>query len=158
MGSDPNGTGGLSVTLKQDGKDGAWIVFHGSIERITEDLSAAFNLDPTQYASFADLSLEASRNYKALGSAIHSLGARTTRSTPNPGSSSPAWEEARQGSEQAAPAEPEAPARNPLYDQLEALTNLEDHRQLWAKNRSSFDADAELLEAWKTKGRALKAA
>lgn len=143
--SDPNERSGISVTLKQDGKDGTWIVFHGSPERVGEDIAQTFGMSPE---TVADMDLvgqvvEATRVYKGMATVGRVLGGRQTKG------GSEAWAQARD----AAPAEP---ARDPLYVDIEEQTSVDGLKKLWAENRATFDNDAELFAAWKAKGKSIK--
>lgn len=87
MTPDPNERGaGLSVTIKQDSRDGTWVVFHGSIERIREDMAEA--MDIPNEGSLSDMIASATAKFKGEGNVARVLGGKpTAASSPNGGSS-----------------------------------------------------------------------
>lgn len=159
MGSDPNSEGGITVTLKQKqsenfANDGSWIVFHGSVERVREDIGAAFGLEE----SAKELTLvELASNAKALFQGA-SVAGNKLGGTAVPADSSPAWEEARSSAGSTPASEPEAPPVNPLLAKVEEAVDVPALRDLWARNEAEFKASDELTAAWKAKGKALSEA
>lgn len=147
--SDPHNPRGMSVTLKGEGKDPTWLVFHGSPASVKEDIIEAFNLT----GEFADLSLhelqvEATRIHKATANVSRVLGGRPVPASSE--SSTAAWNDAR--------AEPVVPVVNPLIERIASLTTVPEVRDLYARNEAEFKADADLLALWKAKGKELAAA
>lgn len=143
--ANPHEDGGVSITLKQDGRDGMWTVFHGSPARIRENIIALFGLEGVDELTLHEVSLEAQRIYKGAGNAASILGARPVASK-----SSEAWKQAQ--ATEAAPAEPE---RDPLLDKIEAVKDVESLKLLWAENRPAFDENPDLLSQWKLRGKAI---
>lgn len=146
--SDPHEPGGLSVTLKKDGKDASWIVFHGSVDRIKEDIGKAFDMEAdAQELSLVGLALNADNLWKGTGHAGRVLGARATSG------GSPPWDEAR--AQSSAPAEP---VKDPLFAKVESAEDVPALKLLFAENKSAFDANTELFAAWKAKGKSIQEA
>lgn len=150
MADNPYAGKGMSITLKQDGKDGTWAVFHGTVEGIREQIEAFFGYDRDEELKPFDVVLSATQDYKASGRVASGLGGRTLGASK----SADAFAAAR-GEAPAAPAEP---VRNPLYDTIEQMGSVEALRTLWAENRAAFDAEPELMAAWNAKGKSLVAA
>ena len=148
--SDPYEPSGMSVTLKQDAKDGMWMVFHGSPSKISEMIREAIPEVADVEGGLLDVAMEANTIYKAA-TTVSSAGGK---SLSNRGGGS-GW--SRKGKvEESATETPAEPEVDPLVEAIEALGNTTDHKQLWAKNRARFDAEPDLLDKWKAKGRALR--
>lgn len=144
MASDPNGVGEVSITFKEDGRDGTWLVFRGTPARIREDIIEVFNLEGTDDLTVHEVAIEARRKVKATGHVAASLGGR-------PAGSGGSWQKAGQKAAE----QPAGPERDPLYDTVEAIDSVDALRKLWAENREAFDNNADLMSAWKTKGQEL---
>lgn len=145
---DPHKPGGMSATLKQEGKDRPWLVFHGSPASVARDIKATFPELAESDESLADLVNEAQRLFSAVGNAHRTLGARPAGNNKN-GS---AWAEARGDS---APAEQKPEPT--LAEIIEALESVEEAKELWL-DRSDEIKSASLVEAWTAKAKALKPA
>ncbi|WP_367135761.1 hypothetical protein [Saccharothrix sp. HUAS TT1] len=161
---------GLSVTIKYDkGHDATWAVFTGTPESIRQDIASYFGVAS---ATLADLSLHeivvnmtqiahgVTTAATLLGATvIPTQGQTPVSAPPKPGqdvwadagntASTPPWQDL--------PAAPAAPERNPLLDQIAAAPTIPDLQRLWAENQAAF-ADGALMDAYKARGRALKAA
>lgn len=150
--SDPYTRGGMSVTLKADGKDGTWVVYHGTPEQIREQILATFEIEESKDAPLFDLINEATRIYKAAGNVSSGLGGRVVSSSKQadkPAGS--AWEQASN-----APAEPEVdPNVARLEGEIEGAASVDALKELYARNVAVFESNADLMDAWKAKGRAL---
>ena len=68
--SDPNQVRNISVTLKGDGKDATWVVFHGSVAAVREQIEEA------RESGLFDLINEVTAEYKAVGNVVQKLGAK----------------------------------------------------------------------------------
>lgn len=154
--SDPYEKSGVSATLKVEGRDKPWLVFHGSVERVKEDIVKAFGFEtPDEGTTLHALVLDANsmlngsgRLLKAFpGSTIESRGASSAFAEARNDDGNPPWDEPKQQS-----------ATEAMYDQIEAAESTDALKHLWATNRAAFDGDVELFAAWKAKGKALKEA
>lgn len=157
---------GLSVTIKvpesrKYAGDSPWLVFHGSPGFIREALVETFAPgDDVAGLPLFELVIECQQLASAVAAVKQGLGGRTVR----PGSSggSAAFAAARgdsvasEGGSAATP--PVEPERDPLFGSVEAAGSVDELKSLWATNRAAFDGNAELFEAWKAKGKALKEA
>lgn len=166
MSANPFEGSDVTVTIKY-GKDfsDSWAVFRGSVEGVRANIIAYFGFDGAKLAgnTLNEVVVMATSHAHGMRTAGASLGATVLPS---------------QRTESAAPAttgtatvETEAPATagdvwgedsadagpNPLFAQVEAITSIDDLKRLWAENQAAF-AEGELLEAYKAKGKALKAA
>lgn len=156
--SDPHERGdGISVTLKQDGKDGTWLVFHGSPARVREQIIDVFpGIDPEHDAPLFDLINEATRLYKAAGNLNSTLGGRVVGKGKSEGNAptGSAWDRAQAGNT----AEPE-PEVDPNVTRIEAAieeaADVASLKELYARNKVHFDANPDLLAAYKAKGKSL---
>jgi hypothetical protein len=156
--SDPHERGdGISVTLKQDGKDGTWLVFHGSAARVREQIIEVFpGIDETGDAPLFDLINEATRLYKAAGNINSTLGGRVVGSkgkSESNGATGSAWDRAAGNT---ADAEPEVdPNVARIEAAIEEATDVASLKELYARNKVHFENHPDLLTAYKTKGKAL---
>jgi hypothetical protein len=160
---DPNEPGRISVTLKQDevrGRDfsspGTWIVFHGSPAEVRSQITETFGI--ADEGSLADLISAATSEFKATGNVSTGLGGRVigngSKQTGPTGSGS-AWDRAA-GNGAEAPAEPEVdPNVTRVLAEIEAVTDVPALQQVYARNKAVFDANEDVLAAYKAKGKSL---
>lgn len=153
------------MTIKFQGKDAPWCVYRGTAEEIKDALALDFELD---CASVADLSLSAvvnnaQRHAEALSAVKGTVLATvaTSASTAPTGASSdeaqqPTGTDAWAAAEAAGTEQKTEDPLAPLYAAIEAATNRDALKRLWAENQAAF-ADADLTAAWKTKGKSLPA-
>lgn len=156
--SDPGERAGMSVTLKADGKDGTWVVFHGTPARIREQIIETFQIEESKDSPLFDLINEATRIYKAAGNVSSGLGGRVIAF---PGGKDSSAEQAPAGSAwdraQSAPEPQVDPNVVRLQGEIEGAASVDALRELYARNKAAFDEDADLMTAWKAKGKALSA-
>lgn len=151
-----SGSRETSVTIKYGKEfDKTWAVFRGSALEIRQQLLDYFDLphEGTSELSLHALVINCTKLAQGSATVAGILGgtAIPASSSPAPGSGGTAFDEP------SAPAEPEAPAVNPLYVAIEQAASVDDLKKLWAENQSAF-SDAELMNAWKARGQALQAA
>lgn len=154
--SNPHEPGRISVTLKQDGKDGTWIVFHGSAAEIRSQVIEAFDMEGQDDAPLYDLVNEATRMFKAAGNVTSRLGGRVVSNKSNSESASSegsAWDRAGNGAE--APAPEVDPDVVRLTAAIEDAADVAALKELFARNKAVFDANPDLVVAWKAKGKSL---
>lgn len=152
MTESPWGGGETTVTIKYGkGYDETWGVFRGSVEAIRAQLIAYFEIPEADHEGLSvhDLVLNATRLAQSTSAAAVGLGGKVLAKGDAPASGG--WAKAAAG---LSPAEPE---RNPLYGLIEACADREALKDVYARNVDTFKADAELLAAWKAKGKALTA-
>lgn len=156
--SDPHSPGDMKVTIKYGkGYEESWAVFGGTPQAVRENICAYFNIE---CASVADLSLHELVVQVTKVAHGTSLIANQLGGTPIPdkGAQAPAQETAQAAtSAPSAAPEPEADP-NPLLARIEAQESVQTLQRLWAENQQAFAADADLMAAYKAKGRALQGA
>ena len=151
--SDPHEREGMSVTLKHDGKEGTWIVFHGSPAMIREQMLATFpGLEATAETPLYDIVNEATRMFKASGNVTSALGGRVIPSGNRSSQSGSAWDSGSAGNSDEPKPGPEVVR---LTAAIEAAEKVEDLHDLYARNKAAFDENADLMSEWKAKGKAL---
>jgi hypothetical protein len=149
---------GITVTVKYGkGYEESWVVFRGpSITQVREDIIDYFGMDRASVAelTLSDVVVNATNLAHGKGNVAAALGATVIKSGPTPAATenpaSSAWA-------QAAQQEAEAPAENPMLARIAATTNVDELKRLWAENQAAF-AEADVMAAWKARGKALKAA
>lgn len=157
----------MSVTIKYGkGHDDTWAGFTGSPEDIREYVISYFGLDRASVAGLttdevvlnATQLAHSTRNVAAALGAVAIPSSESAASAPAQATSSSGggdpWAAAA-GSASSAPAQPEV---NPLVAQIEASPTVDDLKRLWAENQAAFAADANLMSAWKARGKALSTA
>ncbi len=158
--SDPWEGGGraITVTIKYGkGYDDSWVVFRGDAESIREDVIGYFGMDR---ASVAELTLselivnatQYAHGKTAVASTLNGavIGHKPSEAQDAQGKSSDPWAAA----EQQASAQPQ---ENPMLARIAACTTGDELRRLWAGDQAAF-ADAEVMAAWKARGKALQGA
>lgn len=152
---DPHKPGHMSVTLKQDGKDGTWIVFHGTAKDIRSQIIATFDMEGQEDAPLYDLINEATSTYKATGNLNSSLGGRVIKKGDASASSKggSAWDRATgAGAPQEEPVDLNVVR---LTKAIEDATDVPALHNLYARDKAHFEANAELFAAWQAKGKSL---
>ncbi|MCG8926667.1 hypothetical protein [Lentzea sp. CC55] len=170
----------VTVTIKGKGdKADPWAVFYGSPAEIREDLIGYFGLDsysteqhtlhelvqlaakiasgapmPAGMQASASGDSEAEAEARAMKLLKDELGARPVGESTT---AEDVW-----ASASSSPADPpwptdDKPVVNPMLARIDACASVEALKKLWAENQAAF-ADGSLMDAYKAKGRALKAA
>ncbi|MFG3223243.1 hypothetical protein ACGF07_00460 [Kitasatospora sp. NPDC048194] len=134
--------GRITVTIKYGkGHDDSWAVFRGSAEVIQRDIVDFFGMDGKSVTGLpvSDLVVEAARAAQATSMVVKGLDARIIPS----------------------PLTPTAPVvavpSAGLLEQIERCATTDALKELWATNQAAF-SDQAVMDAWKARGRALKAA
>ena len=150
-------TRGLTATIKfpesaRYKSDNPWIVFHGTVDQISEDIVAAFGLEGEDTPTLFDLVVQAQSIATAGKVAAAALGAKTVGATADNPPSGSVWDQAAQP---AAEPQPELTEAEKLLALIGEQPNVAELRTLYARNEAAIKGDPTLLEAWKTKGREL---
>jgi len=191
--SDPFGTSGISVTIKGDepgGKfndpksPGTWIVFHGTVTSVREQIIEAFAMDESAgMLSLNDLQAEATKIFKAVNAVTKDLGGKVLsdgKDAPKPAAKKAAPPKAKSAAaKKADKAEGEAgstetgdvfdqaqnepateeqedqPEADPILTALEGCKTVNDVQQVWAENQSAFSENRDYMTAYKQRGKAL---
>ncbi|MFE2104294.1 hypothetical protein ACFXAF_00210 [Kitasatospora sp. NPDC059463] len=134
------------MTIKYGkGFEDSWAVFRGSPEQVEKDITTYFGFDRESVTGLAlsELVVEATRTAQSTTMLVRGLDARIVPQ-PAPAKSVPAGP---------APANP----AGGLLELIERCPNVEALKELWATNQAAF-ADPAVMDAWKARGRSLKAA
>lgn len=150
MSSNPNEPGRISVTLKGEGRDATWIVFHGSPGEVRAQVMEVFDLpDESSKQSLADLINEATSLYRATGNVSNRLGGRTL------GGGASAWDRTSNGNGGSTPQPEVDPNKVRVEAAIDAAATRDELKELYARNEAVFSAHADLLVAYKAKGKSL---
>ncbi|MGW2539815.1 hypothetical protein ACWC5I_02855 [Kitasatospora sp. NPDC001574] len=136
--------GRITVTIKY-GKafDDSWAVFRGSPEEVERDIVRFFRFDGESVTklSLNELVVEAAQSAQATTMVVRGLDARIVpQDTPATTAAS----------------RPTSPAGG-LLELIERCADTDALKALWATNQAAFQ-DQAVMDAWKARGRALKAA
>lgn len=155
---------GIGITIKYGkGYESTWATFTGLPHEVREQIIAYFGFaeDAVRELTLSELVVNATSVAHGKGNAAATLGAVAIPASQQgqEQSAPPATETASDASsdpweavESSAPAEP---AVNPLYAQIEAAQSVDELKVLWADNQAAF-SDADLMAAWKAKGKSLQ--
>lgn len=158
---------GLQVTIKYGkGYEETWVSFAGLPDEIREDIIGYFGLDRDSVTglTLSELVVSATNLAHAKGNVAATLGGTVIAPAQPAAKSAPAsdvWDsinaagQARAKAESAAPAEPE---KDPLLTVIEQAGSVDELKRIWAENQATFAEKPEILDAWKARGKALKAA
>lgn len=146
----------LTVTIKYGkGYEESWVVFKGaSTEAVREQVIAYFGLDSASVAelTMSDLVVNVTNLAHGKGNAAAVLGATVIKTEKTKPAEKKAdddpWADDEGG---------EAEGPKPILAQVEACQSVAELKKLWAENQSEF-ADADVMAAWKARGKALSAA
>jgi hypothetical protein len=150
----------VSVTLKHNGKyEAPWLVFRGSPSQVKADIIATIGFDPANYEdkSLLDVALEADKMSKAQYETSSQLGGRVIGSSRKSSTTSVSSDKAEGDTQPTTDAAQEEEAGNPLLKQIAAQESVADLKRLWAENQDAFK-DGDLMDAYKARGKELKAA
>lgn len=136
--SDPHEKSGLSVTLKQDRKDGTWVVFHGSVSRIREDMAEA--LDIPNEGSLGDMIAVATAKFKGQGNVAAILGGK-----PVQGESS----EPQQSSEDR--------TAEAIKAAIAAAKDMDALKDIWARYKEHVKQGSEVYDLFQAKTKEVQA-
>ena len=157
---------GVSTTIKNGkGYEESWHGFTGSPEAVREDIITYFGLDRESVAGLTafEVSITAERIAHSAKNAVRTLGATPVKPAdqvdPAAAPAGDVWAQADAATAEtsATPAQAPVEGPNPLLAQIEDVTEIPALQRLWAENQAAF-ADAEVMDAWKAKGKALQAA
>jgi hypothetical protein len=139
--------------------------FSGSVERVVEDVVKFFRLDPAQVAGLSphEVMVLADQIAQANLTVARELGGTPvaeSESASNDSATDP-WAAAESG-QASAPAEAEKPAvpvdpKVAIFAGIEASTSRAELQRLWAENQELFNANTDLMDAYKAKGKGLPA-
>lgn len=151
--SEPRGRG-ITVTVKYGtGYDQPWVVFHGLVEEVRDDIVSFFGIQRENVVNLtlSDLVVNATSAAHGVGALASSLGATVIESRPHDPQvpADDAWVQASSS----APAEKE-PAGQALLDRIGQAPDVPALQRLWVENQAAF-ADPAVMDAWKARGRAL---
>lgn len=153
------------MTIKYGkGYEETWAVFNGQTQEVRQDILDYFGIGSVSVANLtlSELVVNVTNlahgkgNVAALMGGVV-LGSQPTEATANVPAQRTSDEAQQPTSDDGWGDEPAAPAGNPLqplYDAVEACADKDALKRLWAENQVAF-ADADLLAAWKAKGKAL---
>lgn len=147
----------VSVTIKYGkGYEETWVNFRGVlITHVREDIIDYFGLDRASVSNLtlSELVVNVTNLAHGKGNLASMLGATVigTVQAEATAAADSVWGDASAQQQTA------APAANPMLAQILATTTPDELRLLWAENQSAF-ADAEVMAAWKTRGKALQQA
>lgn len=148
----------LTVTIKYGkGYEETWAVFKGMVTEVREDIIAYFGIDSASVAgqTLSELVVNATSIAHGKGNVAATLGAVAIPASDQgnqdsaPAQGQDVWAQAEAAAQQ------QPPAVNPLFAQIEACGDVGALQRLWAENQAAF-ADAEVMAAWKAKGKALQ--
>lgn len=147
----------ISVTIKyHKGYEASWAVFRGeSVEDLKNDLADYFGLDRESVTALPlhDVVLNVTQIAHGTQTAASVLGAVSIPGTPDAPDEGQANPWAQSGGE---PAKPSEDPNGFLRDAIADATDVDSLKRLWAENQAAFAGDADLLAAWKAKGKSLK--
>lgn len=153
--------GETSVTIKSGKRfDDTWTVFRGTSESIKADIIEHFGMDPAQAVlSTHSVVLNATRIAQGESPVPAQLGGTVVSEKPTPTiRADDPWSIAAQSPQASSPltdnASQEDETRTYILDLIEAQTNIEGLKKLWAENRELFK-DQLAMARYKEKGKAL---
>ncbi|MEU0739274.1 hypothetical protein [Streptomyces sp. NPDC006134] len=145
----------VTVTVKS-GKnhDDWWAVFRGTSYEVYEDVATFFGFERESVTNLSlhELVNEASKTAQGVATFVRELGATIVPSPKPAAPSEDPWAAAQAAP---APSHEQGPA-SALLEQIAACQTTDELKKLWATNQQAF-ADQAVMDAWKARGRALKA-
>lgn len=156
---------GVTITIKYGkGYEETWAVFRGRPDEVRDDILTFFGIDRESVAeqTLSDVVVTATSIAHGKGNVARYLGGNVISSGPAQQSSgstgSAAWAEAEQEQGSRPTEDVQLPERHWILGAIEGASSLEELKSLYVENKADFDSVAELLPAWKAKGKALKEA
>jgi len=134
--------GRITITIKYGkGYEDSWAVFRGSADEVQQDIVRFFGFDRESVTglNLSDLVVEATQTAQATTMVVRGLDARII---PQPAAASAST-----------PSDP----FSSLLEEIRQCASTDALKELWATNQAAF-TDPAVMDAWKARGRALKAA
>lgn len=143
--------GGTTTIKGGEGYEASWHVFSGSPGARKEAIIEYFGMDRDSVAGLTpfEVASQAEAIVQGTGNAIRTLGAK-------PVSSDSAEADTSRLAQAAAKAKAQEPEKSPLYGEIERAADIDALKRIWGESKKEFEADPELLKAWKARGKALK--
>jgi hypothetical protein len=154
-----------TVTIKYGkGYEETWAVFKGSNDEVRGNILDYFAVpaENVEGLSLSELVVNVTNLAHGKGNAAALLGGVVIGSRPTePADSATVTQDGKDEAQNTtasdpwaddAPAEPQGP--HPVLAVIEAATSVEELKRIWAENQAAL-TDADLLAAWKAKGKAL---
>lgn len=151
------------MTIKYGkGYEETWAGFKGSPADVRATIIEFFDMDPESVAglSLSSVVVNATNLAHAKGNIASKLGG-TVISRGKAADSGPPWNTDDSASkpggvwDQAVDTKPAEPEVNPILEQIENAKDVGALQRMWAENQAAF-ADAEVMTAWKAKGKSFK--
>ncbi|WP_405056951.1 hypothetical protein OG474_29955 [Kribbella sp. NBC_01505] len=167
--------GRLSVTFKTGEKfKESLINFSGAREFVRSEMIAYFGLKPSECDGRTDyeIRLMCDRVAQAVEIVSNKLGAViATKGEVQAGDAALAKQNETEAAgadpwagvgeataEPAKSAEPEVDPRRVVLDTIESVTSVKDLHRLWSENKAMFEANPDVMAAYKVRGKALQVA
>ncbi|MFJ8583572.1 hypothetical protein ACIRD2_02790 [Streptomyces sp. NPDC093595] len=144
----------VTVTIKSGPERDDWAAaFKGAAYEVYDDVATFFGFERESVTTLSlhELVSEASKTAQGVATVVRDLGATVVPSAQPAAPGEDPWAAA-----QTAPAREQGSAAS-LLEQINACATTDDLKRLWARNQDAF-ADQAVMDAWKARGRALKAA
>lgn len=158
--TDPHALREVSATIKfpesaRYKSDNPWLVFRGSNANDLKELVIdAFGLgEEAKTMALHEVVAEAQSIASAMGNVADGAGGKVLSS----GAGGSAWDRAKSGDSKPAKEEksPEEQERERLTAEIQAASDIESLKQLWARNQAAFK-DETLMASWKARGKSLQ--
>jgi hypothetical protein len=132
---------------KRYAADNPWLVFEGTPASVRDQIIEAFGLEQQEGLTVFDVLLNAQLLASSAGAVSQGLGGRVIKDQGSE-SGSIAGNSAPEGSAEEKP-------KSSLFERVEEQGSRAELKALWAANKAEFDADPELMAAWKARGKSL---
>lgn len=155
---------GIGITIKYGkGYEETWATFQGTPAEVRDDIVDFFGLDAASVADLtvSDIVVNATGIAHAKGNTVAGLGGKVISRNSTP-AATPAADEAQQSTGDDPWANADQPADEPkveptILEQIAEQQTVKDLQLLWSSNQEAFK-DAEVMAAWKARGKALQTA
>ena len=143
---------GIGVTIKYGkGYEETWATFQGASSEIRSQIEEYFGLDGTDL-TLNELVINATQTAHGVTTAVRGLGGTTVPASS--GSTTASGDEAQADPWAAASEGSSEPQGNAFLPLIEACSNVEELKRLYA-SQPTLKEDDEALAAWKAKGKSL---
>lgn len=154
--TDPNSPRRVSATIKfpeskRYANDNPWLVFEGaSVEDVRQMVGEAAGMteDDLDGLRIIDVVSNVQAEASAMGNVKSELGGISTGTDKGKSEGKPK-------SEPKSEAKSDEPDNKWLYEKVEQAQSRKALKDLWGKHKANFEADSELFNAWKQRGKSL---
>lgn len=145
---------GVTVTIKGDGRDAPWTVFHGSVDYVCQAMIVTYALEGMENESLHNITNAANALVKLGGTVVRPGETESLGTSAKDGNVIDASQRFANKGE----VDPIEQAYKRLSPEIDQAADIESLKEVWARNKDEFSANPKLMEEYTAKGISLRQA